>query len=249
MSTLAKSATSNSGASWDKRAQNILFKYNKSKTLTTDLLVEIINLMGDLRNFNYVSRPPELGTGNPNTPPPFEDMTPEEIRDALGTLTGDDRLDASLIKNISDNVFVKVNGINIPLQTFLQQIWDYINNLVNKDLTREKLVEILGFEPLGPDNIVSDLEDPSENTVLSTEGLYQILQDFSGAATKVFPFSNAMQITCIHEYEDILMPTIYEGNNLIFTYIENTVPGTTLIKFNESITGKVFISKADPINI
>lgn len=247
MATLAKSATSNSGASWDKRAQNILFKYNKSKTLTTDLLVEIINLMGDLRNFSYENRPAD--PGNPNTPPPFEDMTPEEIRDALNSLTEGERLDASSIKNVSENVFVKVNGADIPLQTFLQQIWDYINNLETNDLTREELVQILGFEPLGPDNIVSDLENPSENTVLSSEGLYQILQDFSGAATKVFTFSNAMQVTCIHEYDEILMPTIYEGNNLIFTYVENTVPGTTLIKFNEPITGKVFISKADPINI
>lgn len=232
---------------WNKKAQNILLKYNKNKTLTSELFIELVNLITQFRSdVNSWSNSGngngnDNGNNNGNIPPPFEELTPEQIRDKLMELTQNERLDASHIKNISENVFVRFNGQNVRLQVFLEYLWSLLNEI--EETTREKIIELLGFEPFDSQKVVQDLSNPREDTVISTSGLAELLENMGNSNMKIFEFSNLAEIRCNHEFQNILTPTVYVNNRLVFTYIDTySTTGVCIIKFKEPKSGKIIIN-------
>lgn len=255
--------------SWDKRWSNLKLKISKNNAhMTLDMFYELLELLKLLRvlgssgvdNIVKPTKPtPPPNVTNPNepeevepepvkpTPPPtsedqdeYGDITAEEIRDLLSALSGEDRLDAKYIKNISDNIFVNMGGTQVPLHTFLKFLFDQINKEQIKEvLTREELIEILGFEPLKPSTIVQDLSDPKPNTVLSTSGLQLLINEITDKHIKVH-FTGVDEVEVPHTFSDIWEPEIWINNRRIQTYYES-VTNKLILKFSELVSGYVII--------
>lgn len=171
-------SSQNQELTWEERAKNILVAYNKTGTLTTALFVEFIDLIMQLKN--SMPKPVEDTGGDVETPTWPEPLTAEEIRDLLESLPKDEQLSANNINDVSENVFVNVDGESVPLQNFLEYLYSQLNYVEEEaaELTREDVINLIGFEPLGDDSIVDNLDNPSGDTILSTQGLFNILEDF-----------------------------------------------------------------------
>lgn len=229
--------------SWDTKAQNLLISYNKSRTFTTATLVEIIALIQQARSeIPVVGGGNGNGNGNDDTNPTLpEELTAEQIRDKLQTLEANARLDASSIKNISKNVFVRVDGADMVLQDFMELLFEYIRK--SGALTREAIIEKLGFEPFNSSKVVQDLSNPKKDEVISTEGLKTILENFDAKTSKIFEYYDSIEVICNHDFEQIITPTIYVGNEIALTWV-STENKITTVKFEEPQTGKIIITRA-----
>lgn len=204
--------------SWDTKAQNLLISYNKSRTFTTATLVEIIALIQQARSeIPVVGGGNGNGNGNDDTNPTLpEELTAEQIRDKLQTLEANARLDASSIKNISKNVFVRVDGADMVLQDFMELLFEYIRK--SGALTREAIIEKLGFEPFNSSKVVQDLTNPQDDEVISTEGLKTILENFDGKKfSTTFGDGIALDFTFTHNLNtDFVMFELRNGSTRIF---------------------------------
>ena len=207
-----------SSLSWNQKAKNVLVTYDKTRTLTSGLLLEIISLI-DNKEATYYD---ENGNVIDPTIPNFSTLTGQQIRDKLQALENDDRLDASSIKNLVDNIFISVGDEQISLQTYLDSIF--------------------GFE-----NVVQNLDNPSNDTVISTAGLQAILtastntsqtftfgDDFNTTFTFDHTLNNQNVIFVIkHDNKQVIAwPTSMTTGQLVFDFVIAPQPDTTITIFS-----------------
>lgn len=90
------------------RKQNIKLAFSKTRTLTTELLDAIVDLISSEGS---------------------SVMSAEQIRNSLSSLLGENRLDASSVKNISTNIVLTFGSETFTLQEIVSQLLFDVNQL------------------------------------------------------------------------------------------------------------------------